>query len=172
MDHAALPPVFLSEYIPVAVRFADADTPLRRGHFSEAPRLVLLPMSYTGLTMDDVVPLPDASTNYTVPLPAACAALIRVAIKQRHLLHLRSGYICHLAGLIGYNLFDMSYDGDYSDIPGNDVPLSSAELAEIDEAVRRIRSWRFRPSEQWMQELLVRVVTMKAKYEDIFDMHM
>jgi hypothetical protein len=169
LDEATLPPVFLSEYVPEAARFADAEAPLKQGHFSERPRLGLLPMSYAGLTMDDVVRVPGASNYYTVPLPAACAALIRVAMKQRHLLHLRADYISDIAGLIGYNLFDMSYEGDYLDIPGNEVPLSSAELAEIDEAVRQIRSWRFRPSEQWMQDLLVRVVTMKADYEEIYN---
>jgi hypothetical protein len=72
--------------------------------------------------------------------------------------------------LIGYNLFDISYEDDYHDIPGNDMPLSSAELAEIEEAVRQTRSWRFRPSKQWMPDLLVRVVTMKADYEVIYNM--
>jgi hypothetical protein len=155
----------------MAARFADAETLLKPGHFAQTPRLVLLPMSYTGLALDDVVPVSDGSplaAFYTVPLPAACAALIRVALKERQSLRVRHGYICDLAGVIGYNLFDMGYEGHHLDIPGNDVPLSSCEMAEIDAAVRQIRSWRFRPSELWMQDLLVRVISMEADYEDIF----
>jgi len=169
VDEFALQPVFLSEYSSQAARFTSEDTILNPKHGMRSPRLVLVPMSYTGLTMEDVVPISDRSTlaNYTVPLPAACAALIRLVIKERQSACLREGYLDQLAGVIGYSLFNMNYEGDYLDIPGNDVPLSSEEIVEIDNAVRQIRGWEFRQGEEWMRDLLVCIISGEAKYEDI-----
>ena len=71
--------------------------------------------------MDEVAPIvvddgfqpalpPSAQT---VPLPATCAAFARIAAREARTSPVRRGVIEQLSSVIGYSLFDMSYEGDY-----------------------------------------------------------
>ncbi|KAM4056552.1 Glycosyl transferase, family 25 [Hirsutella rhossiliensis] len=68
---------------------------------------------------------------------------------------------------IAYRLFDMSYEGDYVELPSNDEPLSDKELEEMEKALEEIRSWVWRNDEEWMGEALLQVVAGKARYDDL-----
>lgn len=62
----------------------------------------------------------------------------------------------------------MSYEGDYMEFPPDDQPLSEKEVAEMEHAVREIRSWVLNSDEEWMTEALVDVVvTGKACYHNL-----
>ncbi|PNP58550.1 hypothetical protein THARTR1_01566 [Trichoderma harzianum] len=115
----------------LAVRFLiDESTctegPLRR-------RLVFTPMSWTGITREEIVspsakdgsqknpPIP--SFIQTVPLSVACAALVRIAIRQNRSSRLRTNVIENLSSFIPNGLFDMSYDGEYMELPPDEQPL-------------------------------------------------
>lgn len=69
--------------------------------------------------------------------------------------------------MITYGLFDMSYDGDYMDIPPNEQPLSDEEKLEINNAVEEMRRWTFRTDEEWMREFLIQIVTGSKTYDDL-----
>lgn len=71
--------------------------------------------------------------------------------------------------MITYGLFDMSYDGDYMDIPPNEQPLSDEEKLEINNAVEEMRRWTFRTDEEWMREFLIQIVTGSKTYDDLPD---
>lgn len=56
----------------------------------------------------------------------------------------------------------MSYEENYMEFPPDDQPHSEKEVAEMEHAVREIRSQVFRGDEEWMTEALVDVVTRKG----------
>jgi hypothetical protein len=69
--------------------------------------------------------------------------------------------------LIGYGLFDMSYEGDYMEFPANEEPLSDQEILEIESAVAEMNKWAFRSDEEWIREILIQIVTGKKSYDDL-----
>lgn len=64
-----------------------------------------------------------------------------------------------MASLFGHNFFDMSYEGDYEEIIGNEVPLSESELLEIESAVAKIKACEMRDGEEWIKENLIKMVS-------------
>lgn len=142
------------------------NTPLRR-------RLVLLPFSWAGITRHDLAPLTHSDTGlpctvWTVPFPAACASFLRIATHERdNNSVIRMLYLGHVANVVAYQLFDMSYEGAYMELPSDDEPLSGKEVLEMERAVEQIRGWTWRSEEEWMGEALVQVVTGKVPYRDL-----
>ena len=132
-------------------------------------------MSWTGITRDELVPIPvkDSSqptlprNTLTVPLPATCAAFVRMAARETRGSWVREALFEGLAGVILYSLFDMSYEGDYMEFPPNDEPLSDKEVLEIENAVATMRKWAFRNDEEWIREALIQITTAKKRYEDL-----
>lgn len=159
----------------LALRFLTDESTRRDG--PPRRRLVFLPLSWTGISREEVVPISGTdvvqqitsrpSTVHTVPLPAACAALVRIVARERRGSLHRTDIIEGLCSVITYGLFDMSYDGDYMDIPPNEQPLSDEEKLEINNAVEEMRRWTFRTDEEWMRELLIQIVTGSKTYDDL-----
>lgn len=176
VDEETLRPVYACEFSGLAVRYLTDDST----HYppSQGPprsRLVFLPMSWTGITRDELVPIPveDGSRSalprntLTVPLPAACAAFVRMAARETRGSWLREALFEGLAGVILYSLFDMSYEGHYMEFPSNDEPLSDKEVLEIQNAVVEMRKWVFRSEEEWIRDALIEITTAKKRYEDL-----
>ncbi len=69
--------------------------------------------------------------------------------------------------MIGYSLFDMSYEGAYMEILPNDQPLSDEERLEIEKAATEIKEWAIREDEEWIRDLLVEIITGKKTYYDL-----
>lgn len=106
--------------------------------------------------MDEVVPILEADqlrpalppSTLTVPLPAAWAALARIAARTQgptasrthdSSMSLQFQLVDHISGIVTYSLFDMSYEGDYMVHLPNSVPLSDAEVREIEQAVATVQ---------------------------------
>lgn len=138
-------------------------------------------MSYTGLRMDEVVPILEADqlrpalppSTLTVPLPAACAALARIAARTQgptasrthdSSMSLQFQLVDHISGIVTYSLFDMSYEGDYMVHLPNSVPLSDAEVREIEQAVATVQGWKLREEDQWVKDTLVDIFRGKKDY--------
>ncbi|KAK3375737.1 hypothetical protein B0T24DRAFT_616958 [Lasiosphaeria ovina] len=165
--------VYPCELSGLAVRYLIDDTTYDQG--PPRRRLVFLPMSWTGITSDEVVPilvddglqpaLPPSA--WTVPLPAACAAFARIAAREKRTSPVRNGVIEQLSSVIGYSLFDMSYEGDYMEDLPNDQPLSEDEKLEIERAVKEIKSWKLRKDEEWIKDILVDIYTGKKTFSDL-----
>lgn len=144
-------------------------------------RLVFVPVSYTGLRMDEVVPILEDDrlrpalppSTMTVPLPAACAALARIACRtdgptatrtHKSSMILQAQLVDHISGIVTYSLFDMSYEGDYMVHLPNSVPLSDAEVLEIEQAVAAVQGWKLREEDQWVKDTLVDIFKGKKDY--------
>lgn len=175
-DENTLRSIYPCELSGLAVRYLIDDSFRTAPH--EGPprrRLVFLPMSWTGITPDELVPISaqDASqptlpsSVQTMPLPIACTALVRIAAREKRGSPLHEGVIERLSSIIGYSLFDMSYEGDYMEFPPNDQPLSDQETLEIQNAVVEMNKWVFREDEEWIREILVQIVSGKKDYVDL-----
>jgi hypothetical protein len=155
------------------VHHTDAAVPLGYG-LVPGRRLALLPLSWTGITLDEVVPIleddglspPLPPSTFTVPLPAACAALARIAARQGCSPNLRMIVLEQLSRIVAYSLFDMSHEGDYMDIPPNSQPLSDAEVLEIELAVAVVKGWKMREGEDWIKDTLVAIFRGKKDWSD------
>ncbi|POR33379.1 Uncharacterized protein TPAR_06427 [Tolypocladium paradoxum] len=166
-----LRPAYTSEFSGLGFRYwiDESDVALLNSSFRRR-RLVLLPLSWTGITRHELAPLSDTSlpcTVWTVPFPVACAAFLRLAARERRGSLLRTSILGELANVVGYRRFDMSYEGDYMEFPADDQPLSDKEVFEMENAVREIRSWVLRGDDEWMREALIQVVVGQASYDDL-----
>ncbi|KAL7818455.1 hypothetical protein V8C26DRAFT_43074 [Trichoderma gracile] len=156
-----------SEYSGLGVRYnIDDETKKTLGH-ETFRRLVFLPLSWSGLDFHELELIEIRYSSmpghtfkiWTVPLAAACTALVRLICAEPRSSSLRDGLQAHLANLLAYNFFDTSYEGDYEEVIGNEVPLSESELVEIDNAVAKIKSWEMRDGEEWIRENLIKLVS-------------
>ncbi|KAK0713198.1 hypothetical protein B0T26DRAFT_716747 [Lasiosphaeria miniovina] len=164
--------IYTCELSGLAVRYLIDDATSDQG--PPRRRLVFLPMSWAGITLDEAIPIQvddglqpalPPSTR-TVPLPAACAAFARIAAREKRTSRVHRGILEQLSSVIGESLFDMSYEGDYMEILANDQPLSEGENLEIEQAVKVIKSWPFREDEEWIKDILVDIYTSKKTFLD------
>lgn len=137
-------------------------------------RLILLPLSWTGLNSDGLSPIPmtrDAPPSpgnvLTVSRAATCAAFVRMAAREHRGSHVRRKLISDLSKVLTYSLFDMTYEGDYMEFKADDEPETEAERLERERAVDEINRWRWRDDESWIGDALVAIVAGKGKYEDL-----
>ncbi|KPM36287.1 hypothetical protein AK830_g10287 [Neonectria ditissima] len=172
-DKQQLKPVYASEFCDLGSRYIinEHDSgELRYGPRQQ--RLVLLPLSWTGIDRHELAPTSACDiklpcTVWTVPISVACTAFLRLAAREKRGSFARTNIIDGLASVIAYAFFNMSYEGDYMEFPEDAEPLSGRELSELDNAVREIQSWEFRPDEEWMKKAMIEVVSGKARYEDL-----
>ncbi|KAI5866476.1 hypothetical protein GGS23DRAFT_273211 [Durotheca rogersii] len=172
-DEDTLRSAYPCELSGLAVRYLIDDA----AHDEGPPRrrFVFLPMSWTGITRDELVPITVddglwptlPSSVWTVPLPAACAAFARIAAREKHTSPIHDAVTEQLSSVIGYSLFDMSYEGDYMEFLPNDQPLSDQEKLEIEHAVMEIKSWAFREHEEWIRDVLIGIYTGKKTFSDL-----
>ncbi len=167
-------PTYASDFANVGFYFLLNDYDL---HNYRSCRLILLPLSWTGIGLDDLCPIPitgdgpssDSSPGnvLTVSRAATCAALVRMAAREPRGSSLRQKLITDLSVILTYSLFDMSYEGDYMEFKPDDEPETESEKLEREKAVDEIRQWSWRDEESWIGDLLVAIVAGKAKYEDL-----
>ena len=164
-------PSYASDFANVGFYFLLNDYDL---HSYRSCRLILLPLSWTGLGSDDLYPIPitgDGPSSpgnvLTVSRAATCATLVRMAAREPRGNSLRRKLITDLSIILTYGLFDMSYEGDYMEFKPDDEPETEAEQLEMERAVDEIRQWSWRDEESWIGDLLVAIVAGKAKYEDL-----
>ncbi|KAI1135381.1 hypothetical protein F5Y05DRAFT_180910 [Hypoxylon sp. FL0543] len=171
-DCKVLPPKYPCEHSSRSLRYIIRDPGNHGGNINPLNRLVLLPLSWTGISRDEAVPI-GASANslpctvYTVPVSVACTALMRIASREKHNSHLREEIICELCSVIGYHYFDMSYEGDYYVIPPDDEPLSEKEVLEMNDAVNKVKCWEMRKGEEWIRSELIKAMTGAISYDDL-----
>ena len=156
--------VYACEFSGSAVRYLIDDATRVEG--PPRRRLVFLPISWTGIAWDELAPITTDDglepalprSVRTVPLSVACTAFVRIIAREKRASRLRRAMTEKLSSAIGYALFDMSYEGDYTEFLSNDQPLSESEKLEIAQAVTRINSWGFREDEEWIRDALIDIV--------------
>ncbi|KAL7625831.1 hypothetical protein AAE478_005054 [Parahypoxylon ruwenzoriense] len=171
-DRDTLPPKYTSEESSCGVRYVIRDPGQIRYNMNPKNRLVLLPLSWTGISRCEATRL-CASDNdlpctvYTVPVSAACSAFIRIASREKRGSKLRGNIIGELACVIAYRYFDMSYEGDYEEIPPDDQPWSEKEVLGMKNAVEELEGWEMKEGEEWIKQELIQAMTGKKSYDDL-----
>ena len=87
--------------------------------------------------------------------------------RERRGSQLRFHLISDLCNLIAYNLFDMSYEGDYMEFLPDDQPLTEKEISEMIKATSEIRGWILRKDDEWIKDALVKIISGESRYEDL-----
>jgi hypothetical protein len=154
---------------------------------SPKSRFILFPLSYTGITRDEIEPA-STSGHYlspipcpimTVPLPAFYTTSLRIITKERIGSRVRMIAITDLSSVIAYSMFDISYEGDYLVLPEDKIDVDDKErkrdneklTLETENALTSIRGWRFQNSDEWAREMLIRLVSRTLRYEDLPHKH-
>lgn len=174
-DKEAISPGYSSEYCSEAKRFWLDDATAPTGPFHRPGRLVLAPLSWTGISFDDLEPLPSTDECYpmpvqglriyTVPLHVACAACVRILSAEIKSSEVRILVLSHLANLVAYNFFDMSKEHatDYSE----DDTMTPEEVEDLKAAVSAVKSWAYPVQDQWIKDAIVGAMTGAISYNDI-----
>ncbi|KAI2633789.1 hypothetical protein GGS26DRAFT_554763 [Hypomontagnella submonticulosa] len=165
-DRKILPPKYPSEESNQGLRYIIQDPG------KSCSRVVLLPLSWTGISPNEVVSLSAAQNKlpcsvYTVSVSVACTAFVRIASREKRGSKLRMEAICALCGVITYHFFDTSYEGDYYEIPPEDQPLSEKEVLEMTNAVNSLKEWEMREGEEWIRSELIKAMTGATSYDDL-----
>lgn len=174
-DTHTLRPVHPSEFADGALRYLVDDSP---GWSPDTgfprSRLVFLPLSWTSITRRELIPILAKAgweptlpcTVWTVPLPATCAAYVGIIAREKHGSPIRLQLLEGLSSVVGYSFFDMSYEGDYMEIPSDDK-LSDKEILEIENAEKEMNGWVLRDDQEWIRQTLIQLVTGKKHYDDL-----
>lgn len=107
-----VPPSYLTEHAGQGSRYVYGDP---------KQRFILAPLSWTGIEKDELQLVPAGNRNldftiWTVPLPSVCAAYLRILVGEARSSRAHHIATADLAAVIGYSMFDMSYEGDLLDI--------------------------------------------------------
>ncbi|KAK1970153.1 hypothetical protein LY78DRAFT_744618 [Colletotrichum sublineola] len=136
------PTSYLSEFPKQGCRYAYGEP---------KSKCVLIPLSWSGIAEDELstitttgIPLP--CTIWTVPMPAFCAAYLRIIMQERRGSTIRSMAIADLTNVIAYSI---------------------KEASEMEAAVNEIRGWKFGKDEDWHRDTLIQLVTGKQRYEEL-----
>ncbi|KAI2624936.1 hypothetical protein GGR54DRAFT_594197 [Hypoxylon sp. NC1633] len=165
-DRETLPPRYPSEESDQSLRY------IIQKHGNICSRIVLLPLSWAGVSPNDVVHLSDAENSlpcsvYTMPVSVACTALVRIASREKRGSKLRMEAIAALCSVIAYHFFDTSYEGDYYEIPPEDQELSEKEVLEMTNAVNNMKEWEMKEGEEWIRDELIKAMTGATSYDDL-----
>ncbi|KAI0842808.1 hypothetical protein F5Y06DRAFT_291804 [Hypoxylon sp. FL0890] len=173
-DRESLRPKYPSEECNRSLRYVipDSDKGKSRYNINPLHRVVLVPLSWTGISRDEAVLL-DASaynlpcTIYTVPVSVACTAFVRILSHEKRRGTLRMNILDSLCGVIAYHYFDMSQEGDYLEIPPDDQPWSEKEVLEMNNAVNSLKGWEMKEGEEWIRSDLIKAMTGAMSYDGL-----
>ncbi|KAF5690418.1 hypothetical protein FCIRC_871 [Fusarium circinatum] len=153
------PPSYMAEYAQKGCRYVFGES---------SHKFVLVPISWTGIQQKELsavhsplLPCP----LWTVPVPAFCAAYLRIIMKEHAGSTVRLMANADLASVIGYSMFDMSYEGDYMPTPEDLEHLDAAEkermakkdALEMENALSSIMRWRFTGETEWARDMMLQI---------------
>ncbi|KAK2590065.1 hypothetical protein QQS21_012253 [Conoideocrella luteorostrata] len=167
VDNEHLKPRYAVEHSGVALRYI-----LEPRKYDPDRRLILLPMSWPGITRDELLRVTTENSHLLCPLwtvlfSATCIALVRLVVRESRNMKIRNRMIADISGLIAYRFCDMTYDGDYETFPDDDEPLSEKEIMEINNAVQSVKGWDVKSEDEWIKRELMSIIAGKSRYEDL-----
>lgn len=163
------PPSYMSEHARKCFRYVFGES---------SHRFILVPISWTGIQQKELVPVDSAALPcplWTVPMPALCAAYLRILMRPETEIMVRLMGNADLSGLIAYSMFDMSYEGDYMPTPADLEHLSAAEkermaekdALEMENALSSVKRWQFTGETEWARDIMLQLVSGKLSYNDL-----
>ncbi|KAM0224760.1 hypothetical protein ACHAQD_001554 [Fusarium lateritium] len=157
------PASYISEHTNRCFRFAFG---------TDRYRLILLPLSWTGINIEELVAVEKTNlpcSIWTAPIPAFCAAYLHIIMREKP-----GSTICLIAtadllGVITHSMFDTSYEGSYMPAPGDDDYEVDEEkdALELEKAIKTIREWIFTEETEWARDIIVQLVSGKLPYESL-----
>ncbi|KAM0436870.1 hypothetical protein ACHAPT_002583 [Fusarium lateritium] len=170
------PPSYLSEF---------ADQGFRYVYGNPKCRLMLLPLSWTGIKKEELMAVAPSTrllpcNTWTVPLSVFCVAYLRIIMQEKAGSRARVMAIADLSSVIAYSMFDMSYEGDYMLGPEDDIDEGievqkdgkedtavSKDALEMENALSSIREWHLTEDAKWARGTLIQLVSGTLRYEDL-----
>ncbi|KAM0467925.1 hypothetical protein ACHAP7_011432 [Fusarium lateritium] len=157
------PVSYISEHTNKCFRFAFG---------TDRYRLILLPLSWTGITIEELAVVEKTNlpcSIWTVPIPAFCAAYLRIIMRDKPDGRIGPIAITDLSSVIGYSMFDMSYEGSYTPAPGDDDYEVDEEkdALELEKAIKTIKEWNLTEETEWARDIIVQLVSGKFPYESL-----
>ncbi|KAF5560219.1 hypothetical protein FNAPI_4387 [Fusarium napiforme] len=153
------PPSYMAECAEKSYRYVYGES---------SHKFILVPISWTGIQQKELV-VADLATLpcplWTVPVPAFCAAYLRIIMRENAGSTVRSIAKADLASVIGYSMFDMSYEGDYMPTPEDLEHLDAAEkkkmaekdALEMENALSSIKQWKFTEETEWARGMMLQL---------------
>ncbi|KAF5551291.1 hypothetical protein FMEXI_3409 [Fusarium mexicanum] len=153
------PPSYMAEHAGEGFRYVFGES---------SHKFILVPISWTGIQQKELVPVDSATLPcplWTVPMPALCAAYLRILIRADIPTLVRAMANADLSGIIAYSLFDMSYEGDYMPTPEDLEHLDAAEkermaekdALEMENALSSIKQWQFTEETEWARDIMLQL---------------
>jgi hypothetical protein len=164
---------YLSEHAKRGTRYVSGEPPRR---------LILLPLSWTGIQMNELTAIPSSSprTIWTVPLPVFCTASLRIIMQEDHQSYARAMAIADLTNVVAYSMFDMSYEGNYMKFPEDEFDengeisqedrqknieaAKEKDTLEMQNALETMRGWKLTRESEWAREMMMDLVSGKREY--------
>lgn len=138
------------------------------------PWLILVPLSWTGISVEDTEPLPADDLPFqiklsrplrirTVPLHITCAAFVRILSAEPKDWPGRWRILSDLTAIIGYNFFDMTYEGHYAEYE----KVTEKDVEEMQAAVSAINSWEYPARDYWIKDAILKAMTGEIGYPEL-----
>ncbi|SPJ79393.1 uncharacterized protein FTOL_07784 [Fusarium torulosum] len=157
------PRSYISEHTNKCFRFAFGTSKYR---------LILLPLSWTGIKNEELVTVENTNlpcSIWTIPIPAFCAAYLRILMQEGPESRIQFIATADLSGVIAYSMFDMSYEGSYMPAPGDDDYEEDEEkdALELEKAIETIKKWNFTEDTEWARDIMLQLVSGRLQYESL-----
>ncbi|KAG5812433.1 hypothetical protein H9Q74_010738 [Fusarium xylarioides] len=163
------PPSYMVEYAQKGCRYVFGES---------SHKFNLVPISWTGIRQNELLAVDSPQLPcplWTVPIPAFCAAYLRIIMQDHVGSTVRLMANADLASVIGYSMFDMSYEGDYMLTPEDLEHLDDAEkekmaekdALEMENALSSIKQWEFTKETEWARDMILQLVSGKLSYYDL-----
>ncbi|RBR00456.1 hypothetical protein FVER53590_30326 [Fusarium verticillioides] len=163
------PPSYMAEHVQKSCRYVYGES---------RHKFVLVPISWTGIQQKELVAVKSPTLPcplWTVPVPAFCAAYLRILMQGDVGSTIRFMAKADLASVLGYSMFDMSYEGDYMLTPEDLEDLDAAEkkkmaekdALEMENALSSITRWQFTEETEWARQMVLNLVSGKLSYDDL-----
>ncbi|KAF4428241.1 hypothetical protein FACUT_9498 [Fusarium acutatum] len=163
------PPGYMAEHARKGFRYVFGES---------SHKFILVPISWTGIQQQELVPVDSATLPcplWTVHVPAFCAAYLRIIMQEHAGSTVRLMANADLASVIGYSMFDMSYEGDYIPTPeglehldaGERQKMAEKDDLEMENALSSIKQWQFTDETEWARDMMLQLVSGKLSYDDL-----
>ncbi|KAF5601785.1 hypothetical protein FPANT_1649 [Fusarium pseudoanthophilum] len=161
-DHR--PPGYMAEHARKGFRYVFGQS---------SHKFILVPISWTGIQRKELVPVDSATLPcplWTVPMPALCAAYLRILTEEETGHMVRAMGNADLSGIVAYSMFDMSYEGDYMPTPEDLEHLDAAEkermaekdALEMENALSSIKQWQFTEETEWARDMMLHAFSQRT----------
>jgi hypothetical protein len=158
----------------MAKRFSLDDAVSRYGDsWYTCPLLFLVPLSWTGISVEDTEPLPADDLPFrtrlsrpfrirTVPLHITCAAFVRIISAESKDATDRLCTLVDLESLLACNFF-VTYEGNYAE----DEKPDERDEKDMQAAVSAINSWDYPARDYWIKDAILKAMTGEISYYDL-----